>query len=572
MRVSVNARLFDPLWMLTRQWQFGEFQAEDAGTPVVTRVRATSAMLSRCHLGELPPNTQLQAPLYDPRRVPLEAMVERHRMRPADENDSRMVGLAIEAGLHFVRMLQMQPLSKNYRDKFVSRFSLQPAASLPPEAADPATARCLQSMAGRALDARRLAAMLRSGGATALAADPALGVVAADRAEVALAASAWLAWYDSLATEPENVSSDAWVADRLEYAVSVAARLSPQPMDEVTLSASEFDDGRLEWSSFDVNAEVNMGTSADHGAVSLVETTVPAPVSFRGTPAPRYWEMEDARIDYGSLQVGPTDLAHMLLIEYASSYGNDWFVVPFTLPVGSLTRVDSLVVTDSFGVRSLLRPIGDPSLPRPNWSMWQMAYRRYPGEDAIANPATNLFFLPPTTGQRLQGAALEDVLFMRDEMANLAWAIERSIESPLEQPMPRIERTEAPSDATTSAEAPPRYLLASTVPGHWVPLLPVQTHDPNGKVVSRLRRGALLQPDGSQNVHPALSEVLKAAGELLLYDEEVPREGQHVTRLRVVARWIDGSTWLWTAFRKQVGRGEGSSGLMFDRLERDGDD
>ena len=94
--------------------------------------------------------------------------------------------------------------------------------------------------------------------------------------------------------------------------------------------------------------------------------------------------------------------------------------------------------------------------------------------------------------------------------------------------------------------------------------------DANGKVISRLRRGAVLQPDGSQQVHTALSEVLKASGELLLYDEEVPREGQHVNRLRVVARWIDGSTWLWTAFRKQVGRGEGSSGLAFDQLERDG--
>jgi hypothetical protein len=571
MRMSVSARLFDPLWMLTRQWQFGEFQAEDAGTPVIARVRATSAMLSRCQLGELPPNTLVHAPLYDPRSVPLEAIVERRRMRAADENDSRMLGFAIEAGLHFLRMLELQPLSKSYRAAFVTRFSLQPPGSLPPEAGDPATTRWLQSMVGRALDARRLAATLRSGGATSLASDPALGVVAGDRAEVTLTASTWLSWYDSLASEPENASSDAWVPDRLEYAVSVAARLSPQPVDEVTLSASEFDDGRLEWSSFDINAEVNMGTDADHGAASIIETTLPAPVSFRGTPAPRYWEMEDARIDYGSMQVGPTDLPHLLLIEYASSYGNDWFVVPLTLPVGSLTRIDSLVVTDSFGVRSLLRPIGDPALPRPNWSMWQMTYRRNPGEDPTANPAANLFFLPPTTGQRLQGAALEDVLFMRDEMANLAWAIERSIESPLEQPMQRIERTEAPNDAATSSGTPPRYLLASTVPGHWIPLLPVQTHDASGKVVSRLRRGAVLQPDGSQQLHAALSEVLQAAGERLLYDEEVPREGQHVTRLRVVARWIDGSTWLWTAFRKQVGRGEGSSGLAFDRLEHDGD-
>jgi hypothetical protein len=68
-----------------------------------------------------------------------------------------------------------------------------------------------------------------------------------------------------------------------------------------------------------------------------------------------------------------------------------------------------------------------------------------------------------------------------------------------------------------------------------------------------------------------LSEVLKPSVELLLYDEEVPREGQHVNRLRVVVRWIDGSTWLWTAFRKEVGRGEGSSGLVFDRLKEGGE-
>jgi hypothetical protein len=37
-----------------------------------------------------------------------------------------------------------------------------------------------------------------------------------------------------------------------------------------------------------------------------------------------------------------------------------------------------------------------------------------------------------------------------------------------------------------------------------------------------------------------------------------------------MARWIDGSTWAWVAHRKQVGRGEGSSGLQFDSLEEPG--
>ena len=243
--------------------------------------------------------------------------------------------------------------------------------------------------------------------------------------------------------------------------------------------------------------------------------------------------------------------------------------IPLTLPIGSLTRIGSLVVTDSFGVKSLLRPIGDPALPRPHWSMWQMAYRRRAGQEPITSPETNLFFLPPTTGQRLEGQSVEDVLFMRDEMANLAWGIERTIESPLEQAMQRFERDATPAEPPIAANAPPRYRLSSTVPAHWIPLLPIETTGANGRIISRLKRGAVLQPDGSRTVHRALSEVLDAAGDLLLYDEEVPREGRHVTRRRVVARWVDGSTWLWAGFRAQVGTGEGSSGLAFDRLQGD---
>ena len=34
LQAGIEARTHDPLWMLARQWQFGEFRAEDAGTPI----------------------------------------------------------------------------------------------------------------------------------------------------------------------------------------------------------------------------------------------------------------------------------------------------------------------------------------------------------------------------------------------------------------------------------------------------------------------------------------------------------------------------------------------------------
>jgi hypothetical protein len=47
-------------------------------------------------------------------------------------------------------------------------------------------------------------------------------------------------------------------------------------------------------------------------------------------------------------------------------------------------------------------------------------------------------------------------------------------------------------------------------------------------------------------------------------EEEVPREGLKVSRVICRTRGTDGSTHLWIARRKQIGRGEGSSGLRFD--------
>lgn len=572
MQTSVAARVFDPLWLLTRQWQVGEFQGEDAGSPVLARVRATTAPLSRSYLGELPPNTRTQGTPYDPLAVPLEVMVERQRVRPASPGEPRMLKLSVEAGLCFLRLLDSQPLSKSYRAAFIARFSLQAPEAQVLAGADEATARFVQTMVGRALDARRLEQTLRSVGAAQLALDAELAIAPGDRAEVEQTAQRWLAWYETLFSEPAAGAADPWQSSRMEYALSVAARLSPDPIDECTLTASEFYDGHLDWSSFDRNLEVNMGTDTDRRFGNLTETNVPAPVSFRGAPAARYWELEDARVDYGLIPVGPTDLAQLMLIEYAGSYGNDWFVVPLDLPVGSVTRVSSLVVTDTFGVRTLHRPIGDPTLPAPHWSMWQMAHTRRAGTAPLANPTRNLFFLPPSLGRNLESAAVEDVLFMRDEMANLAWAIERKVENPVEQAVARVEgdppRTGPAGPADQPAgTAPPRYLLSTTVPAYWIPLLPVQLRIAPDKIVSRLKRGAVLQPDGTQVVHRAQGRVLAAGGELLLYDEEVPREGIRVTRHYQMARWIDGSAWTWLAYRKAVGRGEGASALRFDSID-----
>ena len=65
----------------------------------------------------------------------------------------------------------------------------------------------------------------------------------------------------------------------------------------------------------------------------------------------------------------------------------------------------------------------------------------------------------------------------------------------------------------------------------------------------------------------ALGRILEAGQPLDLCEEEVPREGIRVTRGYQFTRWIDGSPHLWVGRDKNIGSGEGSSGLRFDALK-----
>src|SRR3979490_2053655 len=72
---SLRAEVRDPLWFLTRQWQFGEFQGEDAASPIDVALGVRFAPLATMRVG----GTDVP---YDP-SIPIETRVEREPP-PAD--------------------------------------------------------------------------------------------------------------------------------------------------------------------------------------------------------------------------------------------------------------------------------------------------------------------------------------------------------------------------------------------------------------------------------------------------------------------------------------------------------
>jgi hypothetical protein len=284
---------------------------------------------------------------------------------------------------------------------------------------------------------------------------------------------------------------------------------------------------------------------------------IPAPVAYSGMPSPRYWEMESRQIEFADISANTTDVAKLLLTEFALVYGNDWCVIPYELPVGSVSEVVGILVSDDFGEQSLLLPAGrgfDDAWQR--WSMFTMSHASGTGI------ADTRFFLPPAVPKLIEGAPLEKVVFLRDEMANMAWAVERNVPSGLGASLNGYAVANAaappappPLHPTT---APVRYILGTDVPFNWFPFIPV--HVPGSNRSVQLQRARMPGP-----VRTRYTRILSPPTPHYVNEEEVPRAGKVVTRGFQRSRWLGGVTLTWIGRRAVAGKGEGSSGLAFDQ-------
>jgi hypothetical protein len=282
-------------------------------------------------------------------------------------------------------------------------------------------------------------------------------------------------------------------------------------------------------------------------------------------PSARFWEFEDGAVNFAQVEAAPQDLARLLLVKFALEYSNDWFVLPLELAVGTLCQIRALVVTNTFGERLVIPHTSQVDGANSPWRMFN-----------LTRDTQQLYFLPPVLGPGLESPPVEEVLFLRDEMANVAWGVEKIVESAAGRPLDRYEAYQETRRQTGRSQRrrrprgttrPSRSPIASVPPCRTTGFRCYPVMDGTSL---KLKRGAI--PDFNAGERPRLIEprdgYSNQGRELLLQEEEVPREGARVTRTYQYARWIDGSTHLWVGRRKEPGRGEGSSGLQFDVAEK----
>jgi hypothetical protein len=573
---ALKAEIRDPLWMLARQWQIGEFEGDDAGSPVFAKIHLATNFLNAYQPHNQPPQP------FDG-STPLEAQVEQRPLPFTRGQQIISLDIRLLMGRQWLKLMRS---IGNFKQEFIDQYLIDipdPTTSDDAEiCSNVETWQQVAAVAERAMDGYKLYRYLLD--APTNHAYDGTSIPAGQHTDVDALAVKFLTWYKNLFFQPQEPEQNAWQPEYLEYKFAVAA---PDGGSNSVFVADEYYHGRLDWYNLDVDNQRNdlgeIVAPAPKALENPTKTFIPTPLDFEGMPNTRWWTFEDSRTNFGNVNPGTTDLAKLMLIEFGLVYANDWFLFPVTLPTGTVTRVRGLAVTNVFGEKTWVKAAGrgrDEDWQR--WNMYTMAVR----SDADVG-ADMRFVLLPTVPKIQEGKPLEDVVLIRDEMANMVWGIEAQVAMPdghsisgyeagddLRKYLVRLVGS-VPGD-TPAAAAPIRYKIMSTnIAENWIPFIPV--HMPGETEEHReiqLQRAALprIIPGDSASISKVLPrttilrEGLDAGSRYFVHEEEIGRAGVDVRQSYQRTRWYNGRVVVWLGIRKATGRGEGRSNLSFDQL------
>lgn len=490
---GLRAEVHDPLWLLGRQWQVGEFTGEDAGSPIKVDLWYETEVFE--HL-DLDPRSE-EATIRDYNATedgPLETLVEQEPVTSGAEQPGRET--AAEAGRYFLALLEEHGYQVGGERVTGADFPADLQLQDPEREVDAGGKRFLDVTRGRTLDGYALYSRLTDTGDILAAGawdDVSWGSVdlptpdsGSSTDAYKQAAKGFADWYADLYDEPDG-ETGSWNASRLEYEFQAATGTGDA---ETVFDIDEYASGTPTWDAFSVHHEAGAsledelpaserssdsaesledvsdvhiietrGRDLDSETVSDLmrgepdpdKTVLPTKVTFPGMPSPRWWEFEDGEVNLNEISAGPGELGTLLVTEYALLYGNDWFQLDIDVPIGSFTHITELTVTDTFGEVT-------KALPTPQVTESSDAEETAPQDEEASEGALaggirrsggwNMFMhtrlpnhdrpgmlLPPTLSTSHQSDDVERVLLARDEVANMAFGVEFVLEDAIGDPL-----------------------------------------------------------------------------------------------------------------------------------------
>ena len=350
-------------------------------------------------------------------------------------------------------------------------------------------------------------------------------------------------WFGDL-RPPDPEPIDLWDPAALSYEATFAA-------DAIELRLDRHDGGDLDWYSVDADAPLPAPTT-----LAEAQTWYPARLRYPGAPLPRWWQIEDAKVDIGGYPPDRAHFATLLLIDLIVNQSDDWFTFPVEALAGHIVTLDEVVVADSFGQDWPLAPPAD-------WSMF--------ATDGLDRRSLVLW---ATAAAPLAGPLLDEVIIGIDEDANLVWAVEQRLRG-RDVPTEADPPPEPPAQLNTSGRLGFTYRPMTRIPPHWHPYT-LDTDTVTGRRRFRQGRAADLsgptpvrmpEPESDLLADPTFDGTDPNHPVHQLEPAAIPPDGLRVQRRAVLARATTGAPVLWTQRRRHPLLSPPTLRLRFDAMQ-----
>ncbi len=578
--VTLQGSVHDGLWMLTQQYRTGEFNGEDAASPIFSKIEVQESTINKFKSSAAGASPEV----YN-HEVPLEAKVEK---MPLLVDWS----IRIQMGNKFTKILRKvytNPTdAQTHISQTISSFPLRfdvfdPNLKFP----NKEEAALVKSAIKRIPDGYRMYLYMKD---HTVLGGPFTGLTT----NYTIIRNEFIQWFEKLYYQPGATSNQSnWSNEALEYKFSCSTPLTDaSPSADLVLTNNQYSGGKLDWHSVDIDETVTQSGNNQSVFPTPVKTEslsfIPTSLKFKGMPVERWWQFEDKGSDFGALKddyspFKTANLSKLSIVNFGINYSNDWFMLPLKMKRGRLYEIMSLKV------RNVIDPI-EISVNNASTGNWGMYNLKTNGTTFVNKKV----FIPPTFSQTQESEPIEKVIFLRDEVANLVWGVENRIPNNVGGSLDGLAaqnyiqnkfyedlmatNSGLISSVTTSPDAAIDYGVMNTVPENWIPFIPTPPPPGTGRSIT-FNRGTFNRIIKEKFLLDSLSpykfvrpntSILKVGLPTVGYrinEEEILRSGIVVSTHFQRTRWYNGKIVNWLSRKKTNGLGEAESNLKFDFIK-----
>ena len=288
---ALKVEVRDALWMVSKQWQMGEFIGDDAGSPVLAKVHIATTALTKYKPGD-------DVPMPIEKDIPLEVKVEHQKIPFQIGQQHIALDLRLLMGRQWLKLIEQ--VDNSLKLEFIGKYSIQK-----PKPKDEVDAQIcahvkvwqlFSAVAGRSMDGYKLYQHLKEAPGNH-AYEGIAGVdTEAKKIEIDILAKKFIQWFENLYYQPIDRGNPSWKPAYLEYQFSCSA---PQGNKEKVLTAEEYYHEHLDWYNLDIDKNKSQLEAVPGQPLpqniedSITHSFVPTSVTYGGMPHPRWWTFEE---------------------------------------------------------------------------------------------------------------------------------------------------------------------------------------------------------------------------------------------------------------------------------------